>query len=286
MKGLAKQGYERRCVLRRHAAACSSQPRVKWCDVRDGKENKVTLAEWASHCGLALASNQSLVSALFLGGLAGSFTHCMGMCGPFVLAQAAARLETVPPDGVGTWTRLRGAALLPYHAGRLTTYGVLGVAAATLAVPLRGLPGFHLLAGLLLTVAALLFLLQALHLTQRILPRWLPSPRLPEFVQPWLKRLFAAPTGWRGYGLGVLLGLLPCGLIYAAILAVMAKADPLIALFGMAAFALGTMPALLLVALGGQYVTARWRPVFGYVAPILMGANAFVLFSVAGGFWR
>lgn len=246
----------------------------------------MTLAEWASHCGLTLASNQSLIGALFLGGLAGSFTHCMGMCGPFVLAQATARLETVSPDGAGAWTRLRGAALLPYHGGRLTTYVLLGVAAATLAAPLRTLPGFHLLAALLLTLAAMLFLLQALHQTRKFLPRWLPLPRLPDFTQPWLKRLFAAPTGWRGYGLGVLLGFLPCGLIYAALLAVTAKADPLIALFGMAAFALGTMPALLLVGLGGQYVTARWRAVFGYVAPILMGANAFVLFSVAGGFWR
>ncbi len=244
------------------------------------------LTEWATHCGVAFANNQNLIGALFVGGLAGSFTHCAGMCGPFVLSQATTQLDKVPVAGSSEWARLRGAALLPYHAGRLTTYTLLGVVTALLAVPLRRLPGFHIFAALLLAIAALLFLLQALHLTQRFLPRGLPSPRLPDFVQSWLQRLFAAPTGWRGYGLGLLLGFLPCGLIYAALLAVAAKADPLVALFGMTAFALGTMPALLLIGLGGQYVTARWRRVFGYVAPILMGANAFVLLSVAGGYWR
>lgn len=233
-----------------------------------------------------MTANQNLIGSLLLGGLAGGFTHCVGMCGPFVLSQVTAQLDTIPVRGASEWARLRGAALLPYHLGRLTTYGVLGVVAATLAMPLRQWSGFPLLASAFLVIAALLFLLQAVHLTHRVWPRWLPQPRLPEFVQPWLKRLFAAPTGWRGYGLGLLLGFLPCGLIYAALLAVAAKADPLVALFGMAAFALGTMPALLLVGVGGQYVTARWHPWFRYVAPILMGANAFVLLSVAGGFWR
>lgn len=244
------------------------------------------LADWATHCSMVFANNPDLIGVLFVGGLAGSFTHCVGMCGPFVLSQVTTQLDKLPPDGAGIWTRLRGAALLPYHAGRVTTYVLLGVLAALLAQPLRQLPGFRVFAAALLACAALLFLLQALRLSRRFLPRWLPAPRLPEFVQPWLKRLFAAPTGWRGYGLGLLLGFLPCGLVYAALMAAAAKADPLIALFGMTAFGLGTLPGLLLVGFGGQYVTARWRPLIGYLSPILMGANAFVLLSVAGGFWR
>lgn len=248
------------------------------------------LAEWAHHCGLAFASHKNIMLTLFAGGLVGSFSHCAGMCGPFVLSQLTARLDAEPAVPLTEWRRLRGAALLPYHAGRITTYSLLGVAAATFAAPLKAQPWFHALAFTLLVAAALLFLGQALRQLQPLLRRFavwrLPVPVLPAAIQRWQARLFAAPTGWRGYALGLTLGLLPCGLIYAALLVVAAQADPLLALFGMLAFGLGTVPALVLVGIGGQYVTARWRALLRYGAPIVMGANALVLFMVAGGYWK
>jgi sulfite exporter TauE/SafE len=256
-------------------------------------EGMVMLAEWATHCGLTFASHQHVITTLFMGGLVGSATHCAGMCGPFVMSQTAARLSHLPPNQLTEWRRLQGAALLPYHAGRLTTYVGLGVTAASLAAPLRMMAWFHYLGAGLLMVAGLLFLLQALRsvrpfLVHRLMPRrfMLSFLRMPSWLQPITQRLFAAPTGWRGYGLGVVLGFLPCGLIYAAIMVVTARADPLGAALGMAAFAIGTIPALLLVGVGGQYVTARFSPIVRYIAPLIMVVNALVLFMVAGGYLK
>jgi len=241
------------------------------------------LAEFATHCGIAFTTHKTIMATLFMGGLMGGVTHCVGMCGPFVISQAAARLEAMPVAQMTEWSRLRGAALLPYHLGRLTTYTLLGVAAAALAAPLRQQDWFGAVAFGLLVLAGCLFLAQALRL---VLPRLLPAFRLPAALQYLLQRLFAAPVGWRGYLLGVMLGFLPCGLVYAALMVVAARGDVWAALLGMLAFGLGTMPLLVLVGVGGQYVAGRWRRVLSYLSPIIMGANALVLFMVAGGYLK
>lgn len=242
------------------------------------------LAEFARQCGVAFANSGNIILTLFLGGLVGGLTHCVGMCGPFVIAQAATRLQQVPPNQGSEWRRLRGAALLPYHAGRLTTYSALGVAAAALLQPISRQPWFSGLAAAALFLAGCLFLVQALRQFGLALPlpRW-GQATLPRWVQNSLQRLFAAPIGWRGYLLGIALGFLPCGLVYAALLAVAAKAEPLTALLGMAAFAIGTMPLLVLTGLGGHYVTARWPRLMRYGGGTIMAANALMLWLLAGG---
>jgi hypothetical protein len=52
-----------------------------------------------------------------------------------------------------------------------------------------------------------------------------------------------------GYLLGVALGFLPCGFLYAALAAAAATADPLQGALAMLAFGLGTVPALVLVGI-------------------------------------
>src|SRR5689334_8676617 len=69
----------------------------------------------------------ALLGAMFLAGLGGGVTHCSTMCAPFVLAQAAAGAES--GAGGGVLRRLSGAALLPYHFGRMLGYGALGALA-------------------------------------------------------------------------------------------------------------------------------------------------------------
>jgi hypothetical protein len=114
--------------------------------------------------------------------------------------------------------RLRGASLLPYQLGRATTYAALGAASAGLVGFVANLPGFRILAALLLCLAAASMLARAvgrsLPLLDRIASRVLPS------APPQVARdLMADPRGWRGYALGVALGFLPCGFLYAALAA-------------------------------------------------------------------
>jgi uncharacterized protein len=77
---------------------------------------------------------------LLLAGLAGSAMHCVPMCGPFVLGQVADRMAPVPAVRLCELQRVRGALLLPYHLGRITTYAGLGALAAAMGATLSRLP--------------------------------------------------------------------------------------------------------------------------------------------------
>ncbi|WP_341702850.1 sulfite exporter TauE/SafE family protein [Ferrovibrio sp.] len=214
-----------------------------------------------------------LPGGLFLLGLVGGAVHCAGMCGPFVLAQAGQRLSVLPLDHAGTLARLQGVALLPYHLGRGTTYTALGAAAAGLLGGLSPLAGSGGLPAAALSAAALLFLVLAL---QRMFPRLaVAGPAVSGGAggvwQRWLAPLFARPAGFGGYMLGLALGFLPCGLLYTALLAAGASGRAWMGAAGMAAFAMGTVPALVVVGLLGGMAGRRFRAALRYwMVPVLL----------------
>jgi sulfite exporter TauE/SafE len=229
----------------------------------------------------------TVAGALFLAGLAGGFTHCAGMCAPFVLAQAGARADR--SAGGGVFQRLAGAALLPYHAGRMLGYALLGALAGGTAGLLSELSGVRYLLAALLLAAAILMILQA---TARLPPRW--RPRLPGGAAPLgaglaeaLARrvgpLLVAPTGGRGVLLGLLLSALPCGLLYAALAGAAATGSALAGAIAMAAFVAGTIPALFGVALLGRFFLRGQGAMTQAVAVGLFALNGVVLGAMA---WR
>ena len=230
--------------------------------------------------------NIPLMGGLFMAGLMGGAGHCAGMCGPFVLSQAVTRLESVPAESMSEFHRLVGAALLPYHAGRATTYALLGGAAGWLSGGITQVSGWRGISAFLLGVAALIFAGYALQLLKVPLPwtgasrgeGWL-SRRLGGLVRP----LFAAPTGWRGYVLGLVLGMLPCGMLYGAIAAAAAGGSVAAAAVAMIAFTAGTFPALLGIGLAGHLAGRSWRSVVSRLAPVVLLFNAGFLGLMA---WR
>ncbi len=237
------------------------------------------LTSGIAHCQAVAIEHSSVIVGLMLTGLIGSFGHCAGMCGPFVLSQTVARLDAVAAPDMREWHRLAGAALLPYHLGRATTYAALGAVAAELAGGLVDLGRLTWLPAALLAIAALLFLGHALVRLNVRVP-WLPSGGTAWWSRAAgqrLRALFANPRGWRGYALGLALGFLPCGLLYAAIAAAAATADAFAGGLAMVAFAAGTVPALLAVGLAGHVAARRWQAAAARALPILMLVNAAVL---------
>ncbi len=224
--------------------------------------------------------------ALFLAGLAGGVTHCAGMCAPFVLAQAGALADR--SAGGGMLARLSGAALLPYHLGRMLGYATLGGLAGATAGLVTQLSGLRWLLALLLLAAALLMAAQA---SARLPDRWRPARwiRLPALPGPGARLaglvapLLAAPTGWRGVGLGLALSALPCGLLYAALAGAAATGSALAGAIAMASFVAGTIPALLGVALLGRLFLRRAGPGLQLAGAALFALNSLVL---AGMAWR
>ena len=228
-----------------------------------------------------LFESAGLPGALFLAGLFGGFSHCAAMCGPFVIAQVAARLDRAAgPVAGGELARLAGGVLVAYHLGRMTTYAGLGAAAGLVAGQVTAVTGFGWLIALFLALAALLFLAQGLAL-------WKPQSAgagafggmLARLAQPLLRD----PRGWRGYALGVALGFLPCGLLYGALAAAAGAGGPARGALAMAAFTLGTAPALIGVGWVGAFFARRFLPALRAIAAPVMVLNAAVLLVLA---WR
>jgi len=240
------------------------------------------LASGLAHCHVVIGDEGGLLASLVLAGLGGGFTHCVGMCGPFVLSQTAARLESVPAARMREFHRLTEAALVPYHLGRMTTYAALGAALAGLAGTLNRTGVLDWLSAGLLLVAAALFVGYALPRLRVAIPG---GARLEAWwsahVGGVARPLFRDPTGWRGYGLGVLLGFIPCGLLYGALAAAASSGEALTGAVAMAAFALGTVPSLVLVGGVGQVAAARFRGAMAVAVPALMLLNAAVLTYLA-----
>jgi len=256
--------------------------RTERCPVDPDSELLSLLWTGVATCHVVIADEGGLLASLFAAGLVGGFTHCAGMCGPFVLTQVSTRMETVPAERMREWHRLTGAALVPYHLGRTTTYALLGGFGAALAGVLGGWGGLRWLSAGLLLVAAVLFVGYALPRLRVALPGgariegwW--STNLGQAARP----LFRDPTGWRGYSLGVLLGFLPCGLLYGALAAAASSGSTLTGSMAMLAFAVGTVPALLAVGVAGHLAAARFRRAMAWVAPALMVLNAGVLTYLA-----
>ncbi len=241
-----------------------------------------TLALGFAHCHAVAVDHGELLVSLFMAGLVGSIGHCVGMCGPFVLGQTVARLEATSATEMREWHRLAGAALVPYHLGRLTTYTALGAAAAAVAGEVIDLTGLKWLSAILLAAAALLFIGYALERLGVSLSR---RSNRSSAATGWLSRqiaararpLFARPVGWRGYALGIALGFIPCGLLYGALAAAAASGSALSGAFGMAAFALGTVPTLIAIGWAGHVAGQQWRGVVARVTPVLFLINAAAL---------
>lgn len=228
----------------------------------------------------------AVAAALFLAGLAGGVTHCAGMCAPFVLAQAGALADR--SAGGGMLARLSGAALVPYHLGRMLGYATLGALAGGTAGLITQASGLRWLLAALLLGAALLMAAQA---SARLPERWRPARllHLPALPGPGARlggvvaRLMASPTGWRGVGLGLALSALPCGLLYAALAGAAATGSALAGAIAMAAFVAGTIPALVGVALMGRLFLRRAGPGLQLAGAALFALNSLVL---AGMAWR
>ena len=207
------------------------------------------------HCAHAFTQYGSLFTTFFIGGLAGGFTHCITMCGPLVACQTMCRKTSC-----STRTSLLQSLNITYHIGRATTYGILGFISAFLSQQITDSPLWPWIAAGMLVMAGIMFILSSIS---------------------GCKHPFINNTPKSAYIRGTLLGFLPCGLLYAALMMSATTADPLRGMLAMWYFVLGTVPALVLANLGINVLTRRWKHVMQPIGRVMMIGNGLVLFFMA-----
>ncbi len=211
---------------------------------------------------------------LFLTGLAGSL-HCVGICGPLLLG-----FSRVLDSGPNRSPRLDFAY---YHAGRLWTYGLLGLLVGWAGSGLREGSihlGWQRPLAILISVlvigsgAAALGLIPGFRL-QLSSPGTCLRPLNPG---SYLASFLGGPRRSGRLLLGAVMGLLPCGLVYTVLLIAATLGSPLHSAVGMICFGAGTLPALSAVVLAGR-LAPRWLRAAGsrLAAVVLVGIGLFML---------
>lgn len=195
-----------------------------------------------------------------------SSMHCLGMCGPLIVAMPLQHQT------------LTGRAIngLLYHAGRITTYVLAGVAA--------GLLGSAFFAGVaqqkLSMIMGALMLIYVLFSWMGKKQGLIWSLAVSEFFWSLRQQL----AGWAPlknnksvFVLGLLNGLLPCGVVYLALSSAIAAGSTFGGALYMLFFGLGTAPALLLLGLIGGAFQVQWKNKFRRAVPTMITTMAVLL---------
>ncbi len=208
---------------------------------------------------------------VFLIGLFGSM-HCIGMCGGFVAMYSLKKPVTQPS--------------LPYHLlyslGRIMTYsilgGILGYVGSFAAYigRHRGIPGAVLL------FAGVVMILMGLNIAGILGKRALfEDTGITEssFFREALHRILAMESVWGAFFFGLLLGFLPCGLLYPLFINAAVTGSFSSGMLTMAIFGIGTVPAMLSLGVLISKIRPRLKLVLYRVAAVLivlLGIQAFL----------
>lgn len=196
-----------------------------------------------------------LYTALLFGLL--SSLHCIGMCGPIAMMLPVSRNN--PAKKV--------IQILLYHAGRLTSYATLGF--------LFGLLGKGLyLAGMQQRIS---IVVGVLMITIAIIPEKVvaqynfsrPIYNLISKVKSSLGNQFKRQSPDALFTIGLLNGLLPCGLVYAALFGAIAMQNVGLSVMYMLLYGLGTIPLMSAVVYVANFLSLPFRHKLQNVVPIV-----------------
>lgn len=267
----------------------------------------------------AIGSDIALISSLLSLGFFGGFSHCSGMCGPLVLTQVNSKLQNTAIDDFVGLARLTKLALLPYHFGRITTYSFIGLCCFFARQSLDNFFGFRLISSILLISGAVffaaIFIAQNHKIAKKIIAqfsRFTNSTFLPIFISlnslmsrsfaknllPFKSQFFVKfvsklanffhqkvrillqkNDATSTFVLGLILGFIPCGMLYLAFTIASNFSSAIFALIGMLTFGVATFPALFSVAIFGKLLFKL--PEFKIIANIALLANIFMLTKLA-----
>lgn len=192
----------------------------------------------------------------FSAGLAGS-GHCLGMCGGIVSALALSRRDLAAPQ------RLLFNSL--YHAGRITTYSLLGLVVGFVAQTEK-LDAFKPLLKWLFLGANVLVVVIGIFtiLGVRALGIAAFDGSGSAIMRTLFSRLSASSSLFTALPTGLLMGFLPCGLVYGVLISAATSGSALKGMSMLLAFGFGTLPLLLVYGQVASTISSLRHGFFQY----------------------
>jgi hypothetical protein len=200
----------------------------------------------------------------FMIGIVGSF-HCVGMCGTLALS--------LPLSNNSIAAKFTGA--LMYNAGRIVTYSFFGLVFGLIGQT-AALFNFQQWLSISMGVLILLFIIAP----KKYKIQYSASSYATGFftkLRAQLGKLFTQKNHSSLFVIGLLNGLLPCGLVYMAVAGSVATGDIVESILFMAFFGLGTLPIMWSIAFFGNYVGVGFRQKIRRAYPFMMALMACLL---------
>ncbi|MDI1355831.1 MAG: sulfite exporter TauE/SafE family protein [bacterium] len=206
---------------------------------------------------------QFLLVAISLGFL-GSF-HCIGMCGPIALALPLGNSSPIKKTFL----------IISYNLGRILTYSVFGIFAGIVGKTFA-LAGYQQALSVSIGVVLLLIVFVPAKYTHgnSFVPKIFSFFNA---VKTEFGKLFLKKGHGTLFTIGLLNGLLPCGLVYLGIAGSIATGDILNGALFMAAFGLGTLPVMLALPYAGSFIGLATRNTMRKTIPVVVTLTALLL---------
>lgn len=196
------------------------------------------------------------ILAAFFVGLVGSL-HCIGMCGPIVIA--------LPVPNTSNLSFFTGRIL--YNLGRVVTYSFLGAVLGLLGSKIA-LTGTQQVVSIVLGVVIII----AVFLPQKYKNYFAQHSLIQKLAHPLKSNigvLFSKGSFSAMFLIGILNGFLPCGLVYVALAGAIASGDAISGTTVMILFGLGTVPAMFVASVFGKFINIGIRTKIRKAVPVL-----------------
>lgn len=200
----------------------------------------------------------------FILGLTASI-HCIVMCGPIAVS-----LPVHQRSLSGKWT-----GILVYNAGRLLSYGSLGMIAGLLgyAFEITGWQKAFSIAVGLLMISVVVY---SSGTFEKLGSPLFFRSGIRALKQYW-KHFLSKKDNISLAVIGVLNGILPCGMVYVALLSAASMQRVEQSVVYMLLYGLGTLPTMIAMGMGGHLIPSRYRVRLGKLTPWVIAITGFVL---------
>ncbi len=207
-----------------------------------------------------------MINAILIGILGSA--HCLGMCGPLILSmpfyKQASNFEALSYQ-------------ISYHSGRILTYSFLGTIMGFFGESLR-LFFIQQWVSIIMGISILLiYFVPVLIKRSNKLSYWWNKNFVTKIRSKLIPPSHQKMTLSSSFSFGFINGLLPCGLVYIALLSSIAQPTIAHSMLFMILFGLGTGPALIILASTKNSIPEKFQQLIRPITPYFIALIACLL---------